>query len=165
MRFLVLVLLLVGCQAGPSPEEQKAGTVLASKPGFDFEIPPGWVKDPVDPSRSWKSADGTMKLRLTDEKMPAATLETVARGSLLALENSSRVKDFKLVKKGPLELGRTPAHEIVYFATLNGRNRWHREILAQHQDQLVTVVFLADPGQEDAHQQDFAKVLETWHWQ
>ncbi len=170
MRYLLLVLLLVGCQVAPKFQDPIAGTILGNKPGFECEIPHGWVIDDLDPNRpddgtSWRDTGDTLKMRISTEKMPAPALETVARGSLQALESSTRIKDFKLVKQAPLELGGGPAHEIVYFATINQRNRWHREIFAQHKDKLVIISFLANPGQEDAHKQDFAKVLETWHWQ
>jgi len=168
VRYLLLILLLAGCQVAPKFADPIEGTVLANKPGFECELPHGWVKDDLDPNRpdgsSWRDTGDTAKVRISFEPMPAAALETVARGTIQALEGSTRVKDFQLVSQGPLELGGLPAHELVYFATINQRKRWHREVMAQHKDRLVIVSMLANPGQEDAHKQDFDKVLKTWRW-
>lgn len=168
MRYFLLLLLLAGCQVGPKFSDPIEGTVLANKPGFECELPHGWVKDDLDPNlptaSSWRDTKDVVKLRISLESMPAPSLEVVVRGTLQAVEQSTRVKDFKLVSQGPLELGGQPAHELVYFATINQRNRWHREVMAQHKDKLVIIAFLANPGQEGHHQEDFETVLKSWKW-
>ena len=170
MRLILLVaLLLAGCQVGPSFSDPIEGTMLAKKPGFSCKLPSGWVKDDLDPNRpdgsSWRNTADTAKVRLSYASLPATPLEEVVKATLADISTDTRVKGFKLEKQGTLTVAGTPAQEFIYTATVNQRDRWHREIYVAHGQRLVMITFLANTGQQDAFAKDFQGVLDSWKWE
>lgn len=180
MRYSILLLvLLLGC----FPKNPEIETVLTHHPSIKVELPPGWIVDELDPNRpestSWRNVEDTAKISIAVETFkgqrlemlkkfpPENRLDPIFKTNLEGLQEAPRVKDFELKLSGETELGGQPARMVAFTAVINQRPRARQVIFAfdpHHEDRLVTLAFLTDPGQMEAFRNTFLEVQNSWEW-
>ena len=169
---LLLVLCLAGCSKPQPPN------LLDQDPGFTFELPANWWVDDLDPNTATQTAwtdkanHGKIFVAVTplkpDEQKLAASIEDYGNSYVqYGILQNSRFSGVSIDKSEPSSLGGEPAYEIVFSATMNQKPRWRRTVLAtipNRPNRLVTLAFMADPGQESNYRDQFQQVLDSWKW-